>query len=254
MMAPSEALKSWVKSMAGCDGGNVKASTWLCGIEWGAGGRDGGTYYKETLKKQIRSGAPHDSPKTYDWSEHNSYRFGQRFSKLYTVFSGQPIQNYNAYTNSLSGNEILKLNLYPIAFDSTDEVHWHNHGLDEITGFSQKHFFNLWCERYRFPYFSKLRSKHNPKLIVCCGLSYLNKFLHFFGANDSDVASLRVESIPYRSSSSRNTSRRMYIANLGDQTFLVCIPFLTGAYGLNSDEMLQFVGNRLRELVSNETQ
>ena len=28
-------FKKWACSLSGCDGGNLMADTWLCGIEWG---------------------------------------------------------------------------------------------------------------------------------------------------------------------------------------------------------------------------
>lgn len=249
MNVPSDSLKTWAKSMAGCDGGNPNAKVWLCGIEWGGGGRNDGAYYKTKLKSELERGVAPVCANTYEWRAHNSYRFGRSFSKLYTAYSGQPLTNYLGYTNSLSGNELFKLNLYPIAFDSTDASHWHDHGLDKITGFSNKHLFNLWCEHHRFPYFATLRSQHTPELIVCCGLNYLDKFLRFFGANASEVAALQMEEIPCKSNGSkRNPPRRMYITQLNGNTLFVCIPFFSGSYGLNSDDMLTFVGRRLQEL------
>lgn len=249
MIVTSELLKTWARSMAGCDGGTTHAPVWLCGIEWGGGGKDDGAYYKTELKSEVDSGKPLDCADIYDWRRHNTYRFGKSFSKLYTAYSGKTLVNYLDYTNSLSGAEVLKLNLYPIAFDSTDASHWHDHGLDEITGFSHKHLFNLWCEHHRFPYFADLRMKHSPELVVCCGLSYLDKFLRFFGANAAEVAALRIEEIPCNSkSSNRNAPRRMYVTRLNGNTLFACIPFFSGSYGLNSDDMLAFVGNRLHEL------
>jgi hypothetical protein len=249
MNVPIDSLKIWAKSMAGCDGGNPNAKVWLCGIEWGGGGKNDGAYYQTNLKPELESGLAPVCADIYDWRRQNSYRYGKSFSKLYTAYSGQPISKYFDYTNSLSGDEVFKLNLYPIAFDSTDESHWHGHGLDAITGFSHKHLFNLWCEHHRFPYFAELRSHYTPDLVVCCGLTYLDKLLRFFGANASEVAALRVEDIPCNSnSSSRNAPRRMYVTRLNGNTLFACIPFFSGSYGLNSDDMLTFVGKRLHEL------
>lgn len=248
MTFPSESIKNWARSMSGCDGGNPHAPVWLCGIEWGGAGKEDGAYYKLRLLPEIKNGGPLTVPSTYSWKEHNSYRFGKSFSKLYAAYRGQRLQNFLYYTNSLSGEEIFKLNLYPIAFDSTDEVHWQAYGLDLITGFSQKHLFNLWCEYHRFPYFSELRAKHSPELIICCGLNYLSKFLQFFGATASDVARLSIEQIPCDSTAGRNSPRRMYVTTLGERTLFACIPFFTNSYGLNSDNMLSFVGRRLSKL------
>ncbi len=37
-----ENFKDWACSLSGCDGGNLKADTWLCGIEWGGGSAEKG--------------------------------------------------------------------------------------------------------------------------------------------------------------------------------------------------------------------
>jgi len=80
-----------------------------------------------------------------------------------------------------TGDELFKLNLYPIAFDSTDLNHWHKYGLSKITGFENKYLFNTWCFFNRFPAYTNLRKKHKPDLIICTGVDYLRDFLIFFG-------------------------------------------------------------------------
>lgn len=248
MTIPSNVVQKWARSMSGCDGGNQNAPVWLCGIEPGGGGKGEDDYYKKQLEPEIANGEPPERSDIYNWAEHNKYRFGKSFAKLYSAYKEQDMRNYLSYTQSLKGDEVFKLNLYPIAFVSTNESHWHYHDLDSITGFSHKHLFNLWCEHHRFPYFAELRKKHHPELIVCCGLNYLSKFLLFFGADAPEVAKLKIEVIPCESGSARNAPRRMYVTKIGMNTLFVCIPFFSGSYGLNSNQMLTYVGNKLREL------
>lgn len=74
MIVPSESLKTWASSMAGCDGGSPQAPVWLCGIEWGGGGKDDGAYYKTKMKSELESGLPPAYADAYDWRRHNSSR------------------------------------------------------------------------------------------------------------------------------------------------------------------------------------
>ena len=160
-------LKEWACSLSGCDGGNINADIWLCGIEWGGGSRD--NYYEYDLLEEINKGSVSADIEQHDWADSISYPYGRSFAKLYTAINGGKVGDYKE-VSSLNGSELFKANLYPIAFDSTDHDLWHKNKLDEITGFENKYLFNTWCFFNRFPVFSSLRKKYKPKLIICTGI------------------------------------------------------------------------------------
>lgn len=188
-------FKDWACSLSGCDGGNINAGTWLCGIEWG-GGSDDDAYYKE-LPNQIKNGALTPEQGFYDWKDSVTYPYGRSFAKLYSAIDGERVEDYfELLSNKWDGSEIFKLNLYPIAFDSTDADLWQKYRMNEITGFDEKHLFQTWCFTNRFPYFSQLRKEKCPKLIICTGVSYLRDFFICFGGNDANSAMIKYEDVP----------------------------------------------------------
>ena len=240
----NENLKDWACSLSGCDGGNIDADIWLCGIEWGAGSY--GDYYEKDLPDEIKNGKVTPKMSTFDWSDSITYPYGRSFAKLYMAINDQDVVAYKD-VSSLSGNELFKLNLYPIAFDTTDHSLWHKNKLDVITGFENKYLFNVWCFFNRFPAFSNLRETKKPKLIICTGVDYLKDFLMFFGGNES-INKLNVGSLSPESDSN-SYERTYYWVILGENTLLVVIPFFSGRYGLNSNYLLQEMGRRIKNLL-----
>lgn len=240
-------LKQWAQSLAGCDGGNIEAKIWLCGIEWGGGSVE--HYYDKDLPNEIKNGSVHHEHKLFDWKDSITYPYGRSFAKLWTAVKGNEVATYRSELSKLDGSELFKLNLYPIAFDSTDPQLWHENRLDVITGFKDKHLFNTWCFFNRFPAYSQLRSKHKPKLIVCTGVNYLRDFLMFF-AGGQEIDKLQVGTIEPQSENNKST--RQYYWVKFDGTLLVVIPFFSGRYGLNSDYLLKEMGSRIKSLLESK--
>lgn len=237
-------IKEWACSLSGCDGGNIQADTWLCGIEWGGGSRD--NYYEIGLPQEINNGAASTNLKKHDWKNSISYTYGRSFAKLYKAIAGGKVEDYKEVVN-LTGSELFKTNLYPIAFDSTDHSLWHKNGLDNLTGFESKHLFNTWCFFNRFPEFSKLRKKHKPKLIICTGVDYLRDYLMFFGGN-GNIDKLKTDIVAPQSKANAY-DRTYYWVHLDNDSLLVVIPFFSDRYGLNSNHLLQEMGSKVRELL-----
>jgi len=237
-------IRDWACSLSGCDGGNINADIWLCGIEWGGGSRD--NYYKEYLPKEISSGKVFPNNDKFDWKDSITYPYGRSFAKLYSAIIGCKVEEYKQVSD-LDGKELFKTNLYPIAFDSTDHNLWHENKLDEITGFENKYLFNTWCFFNRFPAFSRLRKKHKPKLIICTGVDYLRDFMMFFGGNEN-IDKLNTEKLIPKSDSNKY-DRTYYWVRIDAHSLLVVIPFFSGRYGLNSNYLLQELGNKIKLLV-----
>lgn len=251
-----ETFKEWACSLSGCDGGNFYADTWLCGIEWGAGSQDNGIYYKTQLLEEMTAGKAHPPCDRFDWNESLSYPYGRSFAKLYAAIHGEKVQSYKYLAaNTWDGSELFKLNLYPIAFDSTDESLWEKNNLHQITGFDEKHLFQTWCFLNRFPAFSALRKNRSPrppKLIIGTGISYLRDFIMCFGWDQGTCGSIRYGDIEPSSESNKKNKRRYYWVSLDSFTTLMVVPFFSGTYGLNSDYLLQEMGQRIKAILNEE--
>lgn len=233
-------IKPWACSFSGCDGGNPEADTWLCGIEWGLEPDAADEYYSK-LKQQMQAGAVKVTKTNFDWKHSISYPYGVRFAKLYQAINQQPVQSYRSVAE-LSGGQLFKLNLYPIAFNSTADDLWHKYGFDDATSFPSKQLFNHWCFFNRFPFYAALRKQYQPKLIICTGVNYLKDFLMFFAGVDG-VETIKSEVI----SINVNEKRTLYWSKAGN-SLLVVVPFFSGRFGLNSDALLQAFGSRIAQL------
>jgi len=247
-MIPND-FREWACSLSGCDGGNKNADIWLCGIEWGGGSYDDGAYYETHLPREIGQGkfTPKDN---YKWENHIDYTYGRSFAKLYAAIQGEDINKYKELAlHKWGDDEVLKLNLYPIAFDSTTDELWHKYQLDELTGFDEKHLFQTWCLMNRFPAFANLRKEHNPRVIICTGVSYLRDFFMCFGGGQEESGLIRYAEIEPLSKNNRKKKRRYYWVKLSNETTLVVIPFFSGSNGLNSNYLLNEMGNIIKEFI-----
>jgi hypothetical protein len=142
------------------------------------------------------------------------------------------------------GSEIFRTNLYPIAFNSAKPELWKQNGLDIITGFKEKNLFKTWCFLNRFPAISKIVEEKSPKLIIGTGVNYLTDFFVCYAGSLNSDNIINVGEL-------KTKKRQYYWARIGENTTLVVIPFFSSQSGLNSNELLQEMGEKIRELVPN---
>lgn len=247
----------WGTSFAGCDGGDLeKADTWLCGLEWGTSGTNLEKYYAK-IKEEITTGFvdPSLTTKKYDFKEHNTYSFGRSFSKLYSVINNKTISNYRTFTESLSGEQIFKLNLYPVAFNNFSNDLWNVNNMSSILGnFETKDTYKLWCKLNRFPVFKKVlnnKSKHGLKRVICIGLSNLDDFIDAFYIS-SDERNDLIESVTIKNENITQKDRRIFKSRMSNGVYFYVLPFPTSAMGLNSDFLLRKVGEEIRQFEDTE--
>ena len=236
----------WACSLSGCDGGNPQADIWLCGIEWGYDSRDASidNYYKNELPQQIAKGADTQKNDKYDWDASLKYTYGWNFAKLYAAIYGGKVENYKTIQNdfNLTGQELFRLNLYPIAFNETNDELWHTYDLIRWTGIKEKSLYRTWCFLHRFPFFAEMVRIHNPKCIICTGTGSLTDFLACFAGFRGLASDINVGNIG-------NGKRKYYWAKLNNGTVIVIIPFLSRYHGLNSNDLLQEMGEIIGRLI-----
>lgn len=241
-------FREWACSFSGCDGGNPDADIWLSGIEWGGDG--GEDYYERRLPDEVSRGAVELKTDPYCWEQHNRYKFGKSTAKLVAAIHGYSVERYQELFQDgiWNGSEIFKLNLYPIAFTSTDPKLWSKTKMDKYTGFKDKNLYQLWCNFNRFPAFAEHRNKQSPKLVIGVGVSYLREFVTCFGGAKVPVNRIDFFEIEPRSERNKRTARRrVYWVKVAPTTMLVVIPFYTGSYGLNSNYLLETAGRKIAD-------
>lgn len=243
----SNEFQEWACSLSGCDGGNIHADVWLCGIEWG--GASQSNYY-ERLSSEIQMGAVASETEAFNWAESVTYSYGRNFAKLFCAMNGGKVEDFKEkiHTQQWDGSELFKLNLYPIAFDSTDHNLWHQHDLHKITGFQEKFLFQTWCSMNRFPAFSKLMEKHAPRIVIGTGVSYLRDFFTCFGGSQINSQFIEIGELSRVSQANQRYKRRYYWVKINNRTTLVVIPFLSGPAGLNSNALLQEMGEKIQKI------
>ncbi|GAB4403698.1 MAG: hypothetical protein Fur0028_16370 [Bacteroidales bacterium] len=246
MSVDKEKFFQWAaRNFSGCDGKNANAPVWVCGIEWGA--------TKSSEEKTIAEYAKYkaqieknevEANDYYDWKEQHKHQYSLKFAKLYTVLKGHKISDVNKLIETYSGDEVLKLNLYPIFFKNTSPEYWNKYKLEEIIGFKNKDLYMKWCHINRFAFFKGLVKKNRPKLIICCGITYADEFLNAFVPDDESFR-YEVHAETFKDSSESNNSERYcYYAKTKDGTFIFIVPFFGHQKGsLNSDELIQRLGD-----------
>lgn len=236
----SEKLKQWACSFSGCDGGNPKSDIWLCGIEWGyenATDEERDLYYKNDLPEEINSGE-HKLNTHYNFftDERMDSPFNLAFAKLYSAIRNIEISDI--------ADEILKLNLSPIAFRKDDDYLW-SKSIIKATGFDTKAGFIEYLDNLNR--FEEITNEYNPKLIICVGNGYKNKFIKSFFGNEK--IQFKGEALKPEGSNKNQNNRYIYHAK-HNGTFLVVTPFSTSSNGLNSDYLLKKAGERIRAILS----
>ncbi len=242
----------WACSFSGCDGGNIHSNIWIVGIEWGVnkGNDEDKDYYLVELPSEIEKGKIKLPPDLYNWKESITNKYGIGVAKLFCSLINHDVDDYKKKIELLKGSEIFKLNLYPIAFQNTDNQLWDQYNLKNITGFYDKDLFRIWCLFNRFPFFSDLTRDYNPELIICTGISYLSDFILFFGGEKSLNKKIECGEIKPNSSSNNKYIRQYYWAKLNNITKIVIIPFFSGRYGLNSNYLIEEMGKQIRRIIS----
>jgi len=240
----SKNLQNWANSFSGCDGGNLKADTWLCGIEWGYSGaseQEKQDYYTNELPKEIENGAVNlNSNYNFFTDESLAYPFNRGFAKLYASYKGGDVSDFNTVTGQL-----LKLNISPIGFWKDEEYLWNKYSLPNTTGFEVKEEFVKYLNNINR--FTEIRHLHKPKLIVCVGVGRRNDFLKCFFGNNK----LTFQKTTMTPKSENNKNIRNIYHSKHDETLIVVIPFFTSSNGLNSDYLLQETGGVIARLLKN---
>ena len=239
-----EDFRQWAYSFSGCDGGDPSSDIWLCGIEWGyenATEEERQNYYRNELPLEIRNGRQ-ELKSSYNFfiEESMAFPFNLAFSKIHSSI----INNIKPNILNKTDN-ILKLNLSPIAFRKDHHSLW-NENLKTSTGFAQKSKFIEYM--IGLSRFKPITEEFKPKLIICVGVDSRNDFKNaFFGKGVGKIHRLTI-----RPEERNKNQNNRYIYHAQDNgTTLVVVPFSTSSNGLNSDYLLNKTGKKIVMLLNN---
>ena len=259
----NENFNNWAKSFSGCDGGNIEASIWVSGIEWGFGKErnENEKEYEEKLKKyyetdlvaEIHKGSV-SVPKIYNFKESLKYKFGEVLAKLLFAIMGKNVSGFREIAN-FSGQEIFKLNLYPIAFPKSDEsLHneiWKKYKLNSFTGIKNDRNYKFWCFYNRFPFLLEqlILSKKGTKskLIICTGTDSIHNYCSTFILDKYNL-DINEEVIKVQTVNGNDNSKKMFWI-MDNNNLIVIVPFFSGRNGLNSDILIEKFGKRIKDIL-----
>ena len=258
-------ISSWTRSYAGCDGGNVRSDTWLCGIEHGGKYDNPSKYYQEvlveTIRTDIQKGDLEISPRktALNWvcRAKKYLQYDKRFVKLHAAMQGKKFADQgkkvieeivNIHAKEMNDdNEILKLNLSPIGFENNSSKLWEKYKLDKITNLKNKSQFIKEILPYRSEFFTKQRKEYRPKRIICVGKKHLNDFPLLFGYDSKHREEIWVP--PDNSDKSKgNLCLYRFEPSDGSKTILFVTPFLSFRWNCLNDGYLEGFGRRIAEL------
>lgn len=234
----NEDFKKWAFGFSGCDGGDIGSpknqSTWLCGLEWGGG------FKPEQLADEFKNNVS-KPPTGYESHKINlDYQFNTKAIKLLCALNGEIDhikfnETVKPFTYGAKG--FFKLNLYPLAFKNTSHSLW-SEGFTKATGLENKSAYMHWIEQNRFPMFRMWIKEYKPRLIICVGISYKNKFITAFGGDDVQVN----EDIA--------GDKKFYYFINKNGSMIVITYFLGNRYGLNSDVAIKDTGEKIAKILA----
>lgn len=237
---PHQEFEEWALGFGGCDGGDIgtpqRPSAWVCGIEWG------GDHDPRALRNQIAAGAAEPPGGYDDWRENLAYRFNWQVMKMLAVMNGREIGEYGQFAEEVQpfvqgAVGYFKMNLFPMAFRNTREDLWQAE-FGNITGFQSKQDYLAWCRERRFARLAQLARRFKPRGVICLGKTYRQDFARAFAVQ---AAAWRVEPIGDRELAWADNE-------FGSKVFV--LPFVSGPYGLNSNERVRLVACRISQLLA----
>lgn len=240
-MPVSEEFEKWATSFAGCDGGDIGSprcpTTWVCGIEWG------GIHSSERLRTHMQQSLQH-APSGYSgWEENISYIFNWQIMKLLAAMKGSPVEDYKQFAENTmpfveGGSGYFKMNLYPIAFRSTNLSNWLSE-FENLTGFISKDEYLAWCNDNRLSKIRNWAKEHLPELIICLGKTYRNQFGSAFSVLEGTWVTEIID------------EKELNWAVNEHGSLVVVLPFMVNRYGLVRNSSIQKFGKRINELKAN---
>jgi hypothetical protein len=244
-------------SFAGCDGGNIRAKLWVCGIE-PHGGVD-----------VLDAARPWLSPRSVAWQEPPSWPAGFAAALLESHPAPLPVGLHRAwrlrrgsydfllatlccriFASPLSPREYLtdrlyraagdlfKLNLFPLACNRDTQREWTPvHQLR--TNCALKRDYVEQVLQHRGPFYRTQIAEHKPRVILCTGIARREKFLGTLLPSSRAMPAVPVNGRAIESHQGRDTDCRLFV-----------VPFLGTQRSMLSEASFDALADAIRPLVN----
>lgn len=246
-MQENQKIVDWLKSPLGCDGGNIDGSIWFFGLEYGGMEQSLSWLQDEAMQEHAHVG------KDYRERFPNAFPYNTKLCKLYAAMLGRSLHDYSSVfeetymfgrPGTVPASDTYKGNIYVCAFPEENEEHF----TEEFqTAFEckTKEEYKALHRTHRFPMLRAWVKEHNPKVIVCFGISYPADFVRAFHDASGDCE--------FMTNESGENVRAMWGMINDNKTLLIIVPFL-GRFpsSLQSDAQLQEAGEIIRTVAEHE--
>tara|TARA_R110002110_G_scaffold109604_2_gene273304 strand:- start:109 stop:879 length:771 start_codon:yes stop_codon:yes gene_type:complete len=166
-----EKIKNGGDSFLGCDGGNINAEIWFCGVEFGGTPKEMNTYYENHVKHYVKDKLEIPFRENYE-GKYLKSKFDRYLTAMYLIL----LENYSFdktvdsividdfLKNKLynKNSKSFKLNLFPIA---KKDVSWDKEIEEKLNINRDVYYSSMFKGRSKF--FQDIISKYQPKTIIC---------------------------------------------------------------------------------------
>jgi transcriptional activator of eps genes len=232
-------LNKFLASWSGCDGGNPKASIWICGIE------HGGACEPDTPLCEEKNPGAWDEKFISSHPDFRTWQYHRKVAKLMLAIARlrKPrreghAKDYLAYMKEelyVRDGDTFKLNLFPFSSPSTSPSHWER-VYEPVLEMTRQEYGEL-CHQDRFSFFAGKRREYSPKVVLGTGKTYRNSFAHAFGFPDMPPERFFIgqrECWRYKDYGST----------------LIVTPFFGGRWGMNSDALLEELAKEIAGILT----
>ncbi|TDF66167.1 transcriptional regulator [Cupriavidus sp. L7L] len=237
-----EELDNYFASFAGMEGGNLSAAVWICDVA---------PYANGALSAPLQ---PVRAPGAWDrafrqrhkrelirWQKH--YKIARIMAAARAATLGQDSERidgmrYLASRLYAAEGWELKLSLFPMASRPDGEQAWSTVFRSQPELSTRKQFLNLCRLGGRFRFLAELRRNMRPKVLVCLGARQADDYVRAFGFEGV----CRNEVILQPADLTRTLQCFWH-----EGTAMMIAPAFGGAHGLNSDVLLDAMGQHVAQ-------
>ncbi|MGO4327460.1 transcriptional regulator [Cupriavidus sp. M-11] len=237
----SQELDNYFSSFVGMEGGNPRASVWIC---------DRSPHpWSEPLVRPLR---PRTEPPAWDAAFRLRHRddmerwlHHQRIARIMAAARAQALgerlgdddwKHYYRDRLYAPGGSEFKLNLFPLPAQLDGLTPWSKvfRGQSELV--PKDRYLNLCRQGGRFRFLQQACARWRPKLVVCLGYRHAEDYLHAFGLEHAAGQDLPLQPA--------DLVRILRVFDKDGTTWINC-PALAGSAGLTSDVLLNAFGRLL---------
>ena len=217
-------VEEYLASFSGCVGGNIKADTWIVGIEYG---RD---ITKTDLLERLKEYET-VAPKGYAADYVSKSKFDEGLKKLLSVVENISEDKLNSIF-SINDSDHFRINIYPIPFKNVSS--WNDEFNDILEVKSKAEYYEK-CREVRFPFFKEVIRNNKPKVSLCFGTTMTDDYLRLLCDSSFKYFTKKI------------MNKKILVATNFNRIVVVC-PFLRSISGLNSNVEIETFAEEIKKI------